>query len=92
MYAAATATPRAPMSGLRCGDWVYVHPDERSAPPRIRGLSGTISHISRDRAVVSFRYRGATFSLEVELAILQPERRRRNRPPAEWAHELARTG
>jgi hypothetical protein len=84
--------PRAPMSELRRGDWAYVHPDERSAPPKIRGLAGTISRIAGDRAIVSFRYHGTTISLEVELAILRPERRRRNRPPARWPHELAPTG
>ncbi|HET7130520.1 MAG TPA: hypothetical protein VFJ93_15735 [Gaiellaceae bacterium] len=80
------------MSTLRCGHWVFVHPDERTAPPKIRGLAGTISRISGDRASVAFHYRGATISLEVELAILRPERRRRNRPPADWPHELASTG
>lgn len=84
--------PRAPMSGLRRGDWVYVHPDERSAPPKIRGLAGTVSRLSAERATVAFRYHGATITLEVELTILRPERRRRNRPPAFWPHELASAG
>ncbi|HET7138320.1 MAG TPA: hypothetical protein VFI04_08180 [Gaiellaceae bacterium] len=80
------------MSGLRCGDWVFVHPDERSAPPKIRGLAGTISRLSGERATVRFRCRGATISLEVDVSILRPERRRRNRPPAHWPHEIAQTG
>jgi hypothetical protein len=83
---------RAPMSVLRCGDWVFVHPDERTAPTKIRGLAGEIARISGNRASVAFRYRGGTISLEVELAILRPERRRRNRPPADWPHELAQLG
>jgi hypothetical protein len=80
------------MSELRCGDWVFVHPDERTAPPKIRGLAGTVARISGDRASVAFRYRGASISLEVDLSILRPERRRRNRPPADWPRELASTG
>lgn len=80
------------MSVLGCGEWVFVHPDERSAPPRIRGLAGTISRIAGDRASVRFQHEGATISLEVELSILSRERRRRNRPPAYWPHELAQTG
>jgi hypothetical protein len=80
------------MSELRCGDWVFVHPDERTAPPKIRGLAGTVARISGDRASVAFRYRGASISLEVDLSILRPERRRRDRPPADWPHELASAG
>jgi hypothetical protein len=77
---------------LGCGDWVFVHPDEGSAPPRIRGLAGTISRITGDRASVAFRVGGTTIALEVELAILRRERRRRDRPPAYWPKELAQTG
>jgi hypothetical protein len=35
---------------------------------------------------------GTTIALEVELAILRRERRRRDRPPAYWPKELAQTG
>jgi hypothetical protein len=83
---------RGHVSVLACGDWVFVHPDERSAPPKIRGLAGTISRISGGRATVGFRYRGTTISLEVDVSILRPERRRRNRPPAHWPREVAQAG
>lgn len=80
------------MSDLHCGDWVFVHPDERSAPPKIRGLAGTVTRISGGRTTVAFRLGAATISLEVDRSILRPERRRRNRPPANWPHELAPAG
>ena len=92
MYAAAPGMARAPVTAMGCGDWVFVHPDERSAPSKIRGLAGTIAGVAGDRARVAFRQEDATISLEVELSILRRDRRRRNRPPAYWPKELAQTG
>ena len=79
----------APVSGLGSGDWVFVHPDERSAPPRIRGLSGRVTRRSGARATVSFRDHDGTITVELEASMLRHERRRRDRPPAYWPQELA---
>jgi len=77
------------MSGIERGQWVFVHPDEGAAPRELRGLAGTVTKLFGDRAVVAFRRGGTEEAIEVELAILRPERRRRNRPPAHWSNAAA---
>jgi hypothetical protein len=67
------------------GQWVYVHPDEGAAPRELRGLAGPVVVVSADRVTVAFRRGEVDETAEVEAAMLQPDRRRRNRPPAQWS-------
>ena len=75
---------------FRRGQWVFVHPDERAAPRELRGRAGTVTNVSGDRATVAFRYDGDMRPVEVETALLHHERRRRDRPPAQWSGAVAR--
>jgi hypothetical protein len=77
------------MSGIQRGQWVFVHPEEGAAPRELRGLAGTVTRLSGDRATVAFRREDGDEAIEVELAILRPERRRRDRPPAQWSNAAA---
>jgi len=77
------------MSAFERGQWVYVHPDEEDAPRELRGLGGMITTVTGTRAIVAFRRSEHVEPLEVEASILRPERRRRDRPPAEWPQAVA---
>ncbi len=82
-----------PALELRRGDWVYVHPDEPGAPREVRGLAGIVSETGRGRVKVAFRGTEVEWTMEVDARILRLDRRRRDRPPAEWTgHDLAATG
>jgi hypothetical protein len=74
------------MSGIRRGQWVFVHPEEGAAPRDLRGLAGTVTSIAGERATVTFRRGETDEPVEVAIAILSPERRRRDRPPAQWSN------
>jgi len=62
------------------GQWVYVDPGADRAPRELRGLAGQVVAIADGRVTVAF---GAT-PTEVDVAFLLADRRRRNRPPAQW--------
>ena len=72
------------MSGFRRGQWVYVHPGDGSAPRELRGLAGTVMSVRSGHATVAFRRNGSAYTVELETSILHHERRRRDRPPAQW--------
>jgi hypothetical protein len=74
---------------LRRGDLVFVHPGEARAPREVRGLSGEVKRVRGDSAKVVFRHDETAFAFEVDATFLNHDRRRRQRPPAEWSHELA---
>ena len=71
------------MSFVR-GQWVYVDPDAGAAPRELRGLAGQVVATTDGLVTVALHQNGRETSTEVEAAILLPDRRRRNRPPAEW--------
>ena len=66
------------------GQWVYVDPDAGAAPRELRGLAGQVVATADGLVTVAFRRNGGEAPTEVAAAILLPDRRRRNRPPAEW--------
>jgi hypothetical protein len=77
-------------AGFRRGDWVYVDPEAGGAPRDLRGLAGVVCAVERGRATVTFRTPDTVWTTEVDLSLLRPERRRRDRTPAQWApDELA---
>ena len=82
------------MGEFRRGDDVFVFPAEPGAPREVRGLAGTVKKIRGDRATVVWRHDDNVFVFDVEARLLSHERRRRTRPPAQWAANdgLAATG
>ena len=66
------------------GQWVYVDPDAGTAPRELRGVAGQVVATTDGLVTVAFGRNGREAPTEVEAAILLPDRRRRNRPPAEW--------
>lgn len=73
------------MSTFTRGDWVFVHPQEASAPREALGLAGVVESVSGPRACVEFRGEFGSFPADVDVSLLRPERRRRDRAPARWA-------
>jgi hypothetical protein len=72
---------------------VYVHPDEPGAPREARGVAGVVEAIEGGQATVAFRGGEGAWTMDVEAHLLRPDRRRRDRTPAQWSgHELAATG
>ena len=65
---------------------MFVHPQEASAPRETLGLAGVVESVSGSRARVEFRGEFGSFTADVEVSVLQPERRRRDRAPAQWVH------
>jgi len=78
-------------ANLRCGEWVFVHPGERGAPARVRGLAGPVMRVFGACATIQFHESGRLLELDVDVSLLQRDRRRRNRPPAHWPR-LAQAG
>jgi hypothetical protein len=75
------------------GDFVFVPPTEPDAPREVRGLAGVIKRIRGGRATVEWHHDDNAFVYDIEAHLLQPERRRRDRPPAHWSDdELAAAG
>ena len=62
------------------GQWVFVDPHAGDAPRELRGLAGQVVALADDRVTVAF----GNAPIEVDAAILLADRRRRNRPPAQW--------
>lgn len=71
------------------GDWVFVYPGDACAPREVRGLTGEVKRVRGERAKVVFRSGDTAFVCEVDPQVLNHERRRRERAPAHWSHELA---
>ena len=81
------------MGDFRRGDFVFVSPAEREAPHEVRGLAGVVKKIRGDRATVVWRKEENAFVYDIEAHLLRHERRRRERPPAQWSDDdLAATG
>ena len=81
------------MGEFRRGDFVFVFPAERDAPREVRGLAGVVKKIRGDRATVVWRTDETAFDYDIEAHLLRHERRRRERPPAQWSDDdLAATG
>lgn len=75
------------------GDYVFVLPNEPDAPREVRGLAGVIKRITGSHATVEWRHDETAFVYDIEAHLLRPERRRRDRPPAQWSgDELAAAG
>ncbi|MGZ4291271.1 MAG: hypothetical protein ACXVQQ_01620 [Gaiellaceae bacterium] len=73
------------MSAPKCGDWVFVHPQEPTAPREVLGLAGVVEQVAGSTATVSFRGAEGSFAFDVDVEVLSPERRRRDRAPAQWS-------
>jgi hypothetical protein len=72
---------------------VFVLPTEPGAPREVRGLAGTVQGVADELATVVWRNNENVFVFDVQASMLRPERRRRERPPAQWpTDDLAATG
>jgi hypothetical protein len=79
------------MTCFECGQWVFVHPDDRSAPRELRGLAGVVTAVAGERTTVAFRRSEHLEPIEVATTILRLERRRRDRPPVQWSNAIAQS-
>ncbi len=75
------------MREFRRGDFVFVFPAEREAPREVRGLAGVVEKIRGNLATVVWRHDETASVYDIAAHLLRHERRRRERPPAQWSDD-----